>query len=181
MARSTADGQPAAVLFDRDGTLVEDVPYNGDPDLVRPVAGAAEVLTELRALGVRTGVVSNQSGVAAGLLTLNQVHQVNARVEELLGPFDTWQVCPHGRDEGCGCRKPAPGLVRAACAALRVDPADTWLIGDIESDVRAARAAGARAVLVPTPVTDPAEVARAPLTAPDLRAALGLVLGRVVC
>jgi histidinol-phosphate phosphatase family protein len=127
-------------------------------------------------LGLRTGVVSNQSGVGRGLLTRAQVSRVNRRVEDLLGPFDTWQVCPHAPDEGCRCRKPAPGLVLAACAALDVPPAATVVIGDIEADVRAAHAAGATAVLVPTAVTEPAEVRRAPLVAADLAAALDLAV-----
>jgi D-glycero-D-manno-heptose 1,7-bisphosphate phosphatase len=168
-----------AVLFDRDGTLVHDVPYNRDPDLVAPVDGAREVVEELRARGVATGVVSNQSGLARGLITPDELVAVNARVDDLVGPFDTWQVCPHGPGDGCACRKPAPGLVLAAAAALEVDPADCVVIGDIGADVGAALAAGARAVLVPTPVTRPEEVEHArtyALVADDLRAAVSLAL-----
>ncbi|WHT15936.1 HAD-IIIA family hydrolase [Crossiella sp. CA-258035] len=167
---------PGLVLFDRDGTLVRDVPYNGDPELVTPMPGAAEALAALRARGVRTGVVTNQSGVARGLLSLAQVAAVHRRIVELLGPFDTWQVCPHGPLEGCRCRKPRPGMVLAACAELGVPPCATVVIGDIESDVRAAQAAGAHGILVPTPVTRAHEVRNAPVVAPDLTAALDLVL-----
>ena len=103
-----------AVLFDRDGTLVVDVPYNGDPQLVRPMAGALEALDRVRAAGLATGVLSNQSGVARGLLTLDQVASVNRQVEQLLGPFDVWEICPHGPEDGCACRKPAPGMILAA-------------------------------------------------------------------
>lgn len=166
----------AAVLFDRDGTLIRDVPYNGDPSLVRLMPSAGEAVEEARLHGVRTGVVSNQSGVARGLLTAVQVEAVNARVEDLLGRFGTWQWCPHGPDDGCPCRKPAPGMVLAACAALSVDPARAVVIGDIGADVAAATAAGARAVLVPTPVTLAAEVDAAPLVAPTLLAAVRLAL-----
>ena len=74
---------------------------------------------------------------------------VNQRVDELLGPFGAWAVCPHDAADGCACRKPAPFLVRQAAAELGVDPADCVVIGDIGSDVAAAHAAGARAVLVP--------------------------------
>jgi histidinol-phosphate phosphatase family protein len=166
----------AAALFDRDGTLVEDVPYNGDPAMVRPVPGARAALDRLRTSGLRLGVVSNQSGVARGLLTREQVARVNARVEELLGPFDTWQYCPHGPDDGCACRKPAPGLVLAAAADLGV-PADRCvLVGDIGADVAAGLAAGARAVLVPTPVTRAEEVATAPVVAGDLAATVDWIL-----
>src|SRR4051795_5262101 len=151
-------GLPDLVLFDRDGTLVHDFPYNGNPDWIRPVDGAKEALDRLRARGVRVGVVSNQSGVARGLITRDQVEACNARLAELLGPFDTVQVCPHGPDEGCTCRKPAPGMVKTACAELDVDPARCVVIGDIAADVEAAAAAGAAGIMVPTPVTRRSEV-----------------------
>ncbi|WP_139238322.1 HAD-IIIA family hydrolase [Streptomyces aidingensis] len=165
-----------AVLFDRDGTLVEDVPYNDAPERVRPVPGVREALELLRARGIALGVVSNQSGVARGLLTRDRLTAVQRRVEELLGPFAVWAVCPHGPAEGCGCRKPAPGLVHAACARLGVRPEHTVVIGDIGADVRAARAAGARGVLVPTPITLPREIAEAPETAPTVAAAVRALL-----
>ena len=107
------------------------------------------------AAGVATAVVSNQSGVARGLIRVEQVEAVNRRVEELLGPLGPWMVCLHGPGDGCRCRKPGPGLIEAA------------------------RAAGARAVLVPTSVTRAHEVAAAPVVAGDLLAAVELVLGPV--
>ncbi|MEV4744285.1 HAD family hydrolase [Streptomyces sp. NPDC049555] len=173
------DGRmPAAVLFDRDGTLVEDVPYNGEPSRVVPRPGARAALVLLRRHGVRTGVVTNQSGVARGLLTMAQVHRVNQRVERLLGPFDVWAVCPHGPQDGCACRKPAPGLLLAAARRLGVPPDRCVVVGDIGSDMAAAAAAGAAGVLVPTPVTRPEEVRAAPCRAPDLLAAVrGLLVG----
>ncbi|MBQ0986930.1 HAD family hydrolase [Streptomyces sp. F63] len=170
-------GATRAVLFDRDGTLVEDVPYNGDPTLVRLMPHAREALEAVRAHGAAVGVVSNQSGVARGLLTREQVVAVRRRVEELLGPFGVWAVCPHGPGDGCGCRKPAPGLVLAACARLGVAPEEAVVIGDIGADLGAARAAGARGVLVPTPVTRAEEVDAAPERAADLLAAVRAALG----
>lgn len=172
-----ADDLPSAVLFDRDGTLVVDVPYNGDPARVVPMPTARAAVDAVRARGVAVGVVSNQSGVARGLLTREQVESVQRRVEEVLGPFGVWAVCPHGPDDGCGCRKPAPGLVLAACARLGVDPTRAVVIGDIAADLGAARAAGARGILVPTPATRPEETAAAPETAPDLLSAVRLALG----
>ncbi|MBT2529381.1 HAD family hydrolase [Streptomyces sp. ISL-99] len=169
-------GVPEAVLFDRDGTLVVDVPYNGDPARVELMPLAREAVAAVRARGIPVGVVSNQSGVARGLLTRRQVEAVQRRVEALVGPFAVWAVCPHGPDDGCGCRKPAPGLVLAACARLGVSAARTVVIGDIGSDVEAARAAGARGVLVPTAVTRPEETAAAGETATDLLEAVRLVL-----
>lgn len=171
---------PAAVLFDRDGTLVDDVPYNRDPRKVSPVPDALEALGRLRASGVRTGVVTNQSGVGRGLMGSVDVYRVNRRVDDLLGPFDVWRVCPHHPEQGCRCRKPRPGLVLSACRALGVAPADVVVIGDIGSDMEAARRAGARGILVPTPVTLPEEVEAAPAVAPDLLSAVLLALGESV-
>jgi len=175
-ASTSSSRVPKAVLLDRDGTLVADVPYNGDPERVVVMPGAREAVERLRAAGVATAVVSNQSGVARGLLRVEQVEAVNRRVEELLGPLGPWLYCVHGPWEGCGCRKPAPGLIEAAAGALGVETADCVVIGDVGSDVEAARAAGARAVLVPTAVTRAEEVAAAPAVAPDLVAAVELVL-----
>jgi histidinol-phosphate phosphatase family protein len=168
---------PKAVLFDRDGTLVADVPYNGDPGRVVLMPGAREAVERVRAAGVATAVVSNQSGVARGRIRVEQVEAVNRRVEELLGPLGPWLVCLHGPGDGCGCRKPAPGLIEAAAGALGVDARDCVVIGDIGADVEAARAAGARGVLVPTAVTLAEEVAAAPEVAADLVSAVELVLG----
>jgi histidinol-phosphate phosphatase family protein len=173
---SRAVQPPAAVLFDRDGTLVFDVPYNGDPARVQPVPQAAEALARLRRAGVRTAVISNQSGIARGLVTPEQVDAVNARLEALLGPLGPIEVCPHGPDEACSCRKPAPGLVLRAAARLGVDPSRCAVVGDIGADVEAARAAGARGVLVPAPATRPEEVAAAAEVAPDLLGAVDLLL-----
>jgi histidinol-phosphate phosphatase family protein len=168
--------RPAAVLLDRDGTLIRDVPYNGDPAKVVPMPGAREALERLREAGVRLAVVSNQSGVARGLITMDEVRAVNARVEELLGPIGPWIVCEHGPDDGCACRKPAPGMVLEAARRLAVAPERCAVIGDIGADVEAARAAGARAVLVPTPVTRPEEVAAAPAVARTIEGAVELLL-----
>jgi HAD superfamily hydrolase (TIGR01662 family) len=165
------------VLFDRDGTLVHDVPYNGDPALVRPMPGAGRAVRELRAAGLALGVVSNQSGIGRGLLTRAQVDAVNARVDALVGPFDVWEVCPHAPGDGCGCRKPRPGLVLAAARRLGVAPAECVVIGDIGADLGAARAAGARAGIVPTPVTRPAEYAGQPVAADLLGAARRVLAG----
>lgn len=152
---------PLAVLLDRDDTIIEDVPYLNDADRVRPVTGADVALNRLRARGLLLAVVTNQSGVAKGLIATDQLAQVNARVEELLGPFDAWQICVHDAGDGCGCRKPRPGMVLAAAEALGVRPDRCVLIGDTGGDVRAALAAEARAVLVPTEKTLPQEVSHA--------------------
>ena len=172
-----AVARPDAVLFDRDDTLILDVPYNGDPARVEPVPGARAALERLRAAGVAVGVVSNQSAVGRGLITPDDVTAVNARVEALLGPVATWQWCPHTADDGCACRKPQPGLVRRAAAALGTTPERCVVVGDIGADAGAAAAAGAAAVLVPTARTRREEVEAAPQVAPDLEAAVDAILG----
>ncbi|MEU3557944.1 D-glycero-alpha-D-manno-heptose-1,7-bisphosphate 7-phosphatase [Streptomyces fragilis] len=171
----------AAVLFDRDGTLVEDVPYNGDPERVRPMPGAVEALALLRERGLPVGVISNQSGIARGLLTRAQVDTVNAQVEKVLGPFDVWEICPHCPDDDCPCRKPAPGMVESAAARLGLPAGRCVVIGDIGADVEAARRAGARAVLVPTAATRAEEIETAPVVAPDLLSAVRLVVAYLDC
>lgn len=167
---------PAAVLFDRDGTLVVDVPYNGEPSRVAPVPGATRAVRRLRRHGVLTGVVTNQSGVARGLLTEDQVTAVNRRVDELFGGLGPWLVCPHGPDDGCTCRKPAPQLIREAAHRLGVDPRECVVIGDTGADVDAALAAGARGILVPNGVTRTEEVRAAPEVARDIAEAVDLAL-----
>src|SRR5258705_8890825 len=84
--------------------------------------GAAAAVARLREAGYRIGVVSNQSGIGRGMLDAAAVAQVNARIDELIGPFDTWQVCPHAPADRCRCRKPAPGLVEAGPRPLGPTP-----------------------------------------------------------
>jgi len=165
-----------AILFDRDGTLVADDPENRDPSAVTLMPGAREAVERARAFGLRIGIVTNQPGLADGRITRVQMNALNARVEELLGPVDGWFVCPHAAFERCGCRKPEPGLLLDALAAFGVCVRDCAMIGDIGSDVDAARAIGMRAVLVPTSVTLEHEIAGAPLVAGSLLEALDAAL-----
>ncbi len=174
--RRRAPRPVSAVLFDRDGTLIVDVPYNADPRRVVPMPTARVALDTLRRAGVATAVVSNQGGVALGRLSRNDVDAINARTVELLGPLGPMLVCVHGPRDRCACRKPAPGLIFAAARALGVAPQHCVVIGDIGADMEAARAAGARAILVATPVTRPEEVAAAPYVAADLDEAVRVVL-----
>ncbi|HVI17949.1 MAG TPA: HAD-IIIA family hydrolase, partial [Gaiellales bacterium] len=169
--------RPDAVLLDRDGTLVVDVPHNGDPGEVRPMPGAQEAVARLRRAGVPTAVVTNQSGIARGFTTADQVAAVNRRVEQLFGPLGPWFVCPHRDEDGCDCRKPEPGMLLTAARSLGADPARTAMIGDTGADMEAARRAGLRGVLVPTAVTLADEVANASEVASDLAAAVDRLLG----
>lgn len=148
--RSARRDPPLAVLLDRDDTIIEDGPYLNDPAGVRAMPGAHRALNRLRDRGLLLAVVTNQSGVAKGLISTEQLEAVNARVEAELGPFGSWQICVHDAEDGCACRKPAPGMVRAAADALGVGTDRCVLIGDTGGDVAAAMAARADAVLVPT-------------------------------
>jgi histidinol-phosphate phosphatase family protein len=143
---------------------------------VVPVPGARAALDRLRAEGIAVGLITNQSGVARGMIRPEQVRAVNERVASLLGPFATVQVCEHGPGDDCERRKPAPGMVLDAARELGVPPDRCAVVGDIGSDVQAGLAAGATAVLVPTAVTRPEEVAAAPQVAPDIEAAVDVLL-----
>lgn len=168
----------AAVLFDRDGTLVEDIPYNGDPSRVRLRPRVGTALRRLRSAGVAIAVVTNQSGIGRGLLTPGQVVRVNRAIERMIGPIDGWAVCPHGPDAGCACRKPAPGLILRVAARLRVPLDRCVVVGDRLTDVEAAAAAGVRAILVPTASTRPEAVVVAQEVAPDVLCAVDRILRR---
>ncbi len=143
------------VVFDRDGTLVDDVPYNHETSHVVARDGALAAVAGARSRGMRTAVVTNQSGIARGLLTTDQVERVNRHDDDLFGPFDAWGVCPHGPDDGCACRKPAPGLLLEVTAATGVAVSQALMVGDRAADVGAARAADMPGVLVPSPSTEP--------------------------
>jgi len=174
--RESPARRPAAVLVDRDGTLVKDVPYNGDPSRVDPMPGAAAALKRLRQAGIPVAVITNQSGIGRGLIDRAAVDAVNARIDEVLGPFAAWVVCPHTDGDGCDCRKPMPGLVHQAAHRLGVAAADCVVIGDIGADMGCAQAAGARAILVPTPVTRADEIRAAPRCARTISDAVDIVL-----
>lgn len=170
-----------AVLFDRDGTLVHDVPYNGDPRRVEPLPGARAAVDLARTSGAAVGLVTNQSGVARGLVTAAEVDAVNNRLRRRVGGLDAVAVCPHGPDDGCSCRKPGAGLVLRAARELGVAPWECAVIGDVAADVEAAVAAGALAVLVPNPATRADEVTDAlesVIVAGDLLSAVRLALAR---
>jgi D,D-heptose 1,7-bisphosphate phosphatase len=156
----SAQLQPA-VFLDKDGTLVDDVPYNVDPERIELSAGAAEGARLLSEAGYALVVVSNQSGVARGLFAEESIAGVESRIRELLADYSVrlagFYYCPHhpaGKVERyarlCSCRKPAPGMLLTAARDLSLDLSRSWLIGDILDDVEAAHAAGCRAVLLDT-------------------------------
>lgn len=139
-----------ALFLDRDGTLIVDVGYPRDPAQVELLPGAAAALRALPP-DVTLVIVSNQSGLARGLITPAEAAAVAARVAERFAAegvhFAAAYVCPHGPDDGCPCRKPAPGLLLQAARELDLDLARSIMIGDKPSDVAAGQAAGCAASL----------------------------------
>jgi histidinol-phosphate phosphatase family protein len=148
-----------AVFLDKDGTIIENVPYNVDPERIRLSPGAEEGLRQLHRAGYPLFVVSNQAGVARGYFPESALQGVEARLRELLAAFGVplagFTYCPHhpeGSVEGlavvCECRKPAPGMIVRTAAEHGIDVARSWMVGDILDDIQAGRRAGCRTILV---------------------------------
>jgi D-glycero-D-manno-heptose 1,7-bisphosphate phosphatase len=129
------------VFLDRDGTINEDAGYLVDPQNVSLIRGAARALAQLRGAGYELVVVSNQSAVARGLGSLDDVVAVNSAVQAALIREDTAAViaeflfCPHGPEDSCSCRKPQTGLLREFAKRCQFDPVECYLIGDKRSDI----------------------------------------------
>lgn len=154
----------AAIFFDRDNTLIVNEGYLGDPAKVQLVDGAAAAVARARRLGFAVVVFSNQSGVARGLFDESAVHAVDRRMAELLAAddpaaiIDRHEFCPFHPQatveryrQTSPLRKPAPGMIFQAQAALRLDLAASWVVGDAPRDVQAGRAAGCRTILFTPP------------------------------
>jgi D-glycero-D-manno-heptose 1,7-bisphosphate phosphatase len=141
-----------AIFLDRDGTLIDDPGYLSDPDRVRLIAGAVEALRALRGAGYQLVLVSNQSGIGRGYFSAEQAEAVHRRVVEELEregvSLDDARYCPHTPDEGCDCRKPKPGMLRAAARDLDLDLSASFMIGNASSDVAAGKNAGCRTILL---------------------------------
>lgn len=139
-----------ALFLDRDDTLIVDTGYPRDPDAVTLVPGAAAALRVLPP-DVALVIVSNQSGIARGIITPAEADAVAARVAALFAAegvtFAAMYRCPHGPDDGCRCRKPAPGMLLDAAHDLDLDLARSIMLGDKPSDVAAGEAAGCAASL----------------------------------
>ena len=148
MQRRVTTGARVAFL-DRDGVITEDFGYVGRVEAVRLLPGAAEGLRLLSADGYRLAIVTNQSGIGRGYYTLEDFHAVSQHLDLLLQregiAIDHLAFCPHAPSplgDGCQCRKPKPGMILEAAAALGADLAASILIGDKPSDIAAGRAAG---------------------------------------
>lgn len=153
-AGPAGDHRPRAVFLDRDGTIIEDRGYLGDPSLVRLLPGAAKAIRRLNAGGLLALVVTNQSGIARGLLSEEDYHRIERRLDELLeqsgAHVDGHFFCPHLPELSgpCQCRKPGTLLYRQAAERFNLDLAHSWWVGDRARDVLPAAAFGARGVLV---------------------------------
>lgn len=157
---------PKALFLDRDGVLILDKDYLGDPAGVELIPGAAGALARARALGYRLYLFSNQSGIGRGYFTLADAERCNARMEELLGlprpVFDGLCLVPEAPDQPSHYRKPSPRFILETIARDGLDPAGCWMVGDRESDIDAGLNAGIRAAAVCTGKHDAAAWAARP-------------------
>jgi D-glycero-D-manno-heptose 1,7-bisphosphate phosphatase len=162
-----------AVFLDRDDTLLVDSGYMSDADALELIPGARETLQRLRRAGLKLVLISNQSGVARGLVTQAQIRAIEERLYELLGHrLDGVEYCFHHPDEACPCRKPEPGMLRRAARRLDIDLSRSVMVGDQESDVEAGNAAGCWTVRIgPAPASSAADC-----LAPDLTGAADWIL-----
>jgi len=167
----------AAVFLDRDGTINEEIGYMDRMERLRLIPGAVEAIRLINASGMKTVVVTNQSGVARGIFTESFVAEIHARLREMLRAegalIDAFYFCPHHPTEGqgaylktCGCRKPAPGLLLQAAAELHLDPARSYMVGDTLKDIEAGARAGVQGILVRTGFGEEAAAELGPLEEP---------------
>lgn len=173
-----------AVFLDRDGTLIHDAHYLADPAGVEVIPGVPEAIRLLASLGFRLVVVTNQSGLARGLITPGQYRAVAAQVDRALDAsgvsVDLTLLCPHHPDYSgpCTCRKPGIGMHRDASRRLRIDLARSWYIGDKLADVLPALETGGTGILVRTgkgAATEAEGVPEGVLVADDLLEAAGMI------
>jgi D-glycero-D-manno-heptose 1,7-bisphosphate phosphatase len=140
------------VVLDRDGTIVVDRHYLADPDDLEFESGAEAGLRKMSELGFRLVVITNQSGIARGLLSLSRLEEIHERLKQMLHSIgvrlEAIYFCPHAPGDGCECRKPNLGLMRQASAELGFDMSESIVIGDKESDVEFGRRAGALAMQI---------------------------------
>lgn len=180
------DRRRPAVFVDRDGTLVAERDYLSEPEGVSLVEGAIEALALLREAGYALVVVTNQSGIARGLYTLDDYRRVAARLDEMLReagvPVDATYYCPHHPDYTgpCECRKPGAGMYERAAGELGLDLKSSWYVGDKVTDVLPALTLGGRGILVRTGygAGEEKEVPEGVAVVDDLGAAARLVLVR---
>lgn len=144
-----------AVFLDRDGTMNRDVPYCSRPEDFELLPGVGGAVLRLNEAGFAVVVITNQSGLARGYFTEEDLDRIHAKLrrelEEAGGHLDAIYYCPHHPDEGCECRKPHPTLLRQAAAELDLDPVRSYVIGDRPMDMEMGRRAGCKASLLVAP------------------------------
>ena len=143
------------ILLDRDGVINQDSDaFVKSVDEFLPLPGSIEAIGDLCAAGFRVALCTNQSGVGRGLLTESELRRIHEKlcslVEAAGGRIEAIRYCPHLPDDGCDCRKPAPGMVIDLMEALGASAVDTVVVGDSLRDLESGRRAGCRAVLVRT-------------------------------
>jgi D-glycero-D-manno-heptose 1,7-bisphosphate phosphatase len=142
------------VLLDRDGTINEEVDHLADPGAVRLLPGAGAALRDLRSAGLGLIVATNQANVGRGLLSMDRLDEIHARLFELLraegAEVDGVYVCPHAPEDRCPCRKPRPGLALRAAADHGFEPSEAFVVGDHAVDMGLGRVIGATTMLVRT-------------------------------
>ncbi|NVN97862.1 MAG: D-glycero-beta-D-manno-heptose 1,7-bisphosphate 7-phosphatase [Geobacteraceae bacterium] len=145
-----------AVFLDRDGTINEESGYLHKIEDCRFIPDAIAAIARLKAAGFLVVIVTNQSGIARGYYTEDDLLRLHQYMEiEIVnggGRVDGWYFCPHHPDfsDDCDCRKPFPGMLRTAADELEIDLASSWMIGDKIADIEAGIAAGCKAALVRT-------------------------------
>lgn len=168
-----------AVFFDRDGTLMEEVHYCGDPAQVKVYAGVPEALRKLKNAGFRAIVITNQSGIGRGLITEAEYRAVEAEFLRQAGEglLDASYFCPDAPGLPSARRKPEPGMLLEAAADFGIDLAGSYMIGDKCADIECGRRAGTSTILVRTGYGAEQEC-RPDFTASDVVQAIQLVLDR---
>jgi len=166
-----------AVFLDRDGTINVRPPEH---DYIRNsqdfewLPGALEGLIKLADAGLPLIVVSNQRGISRGLVSHATLRKIESRIQDALGAHGhqvtAFRYCPHGLEEQCDCRKPRPGMLRAAAQELELDLSRSWMVGDSDADVEAGLAAGCRTIRLGT------DAASVQPTAPSLLQAAEIIL-----
>lgn len=154
MAKDTAEPKRLA-LIDRDGTIIVDKVYLSDPDGIEFTPGAIEGLRLLQDTGFTLALITNQSGIARGYFDAATLERIHDRLQSMLRAeglrLDAIYVCPHGPNDKCDCRKPAPGMALRAMRDLGFRPDQAVFIGDSDVDMGAAAAAGVAGVRVASP------------------------------
>jgi len=166
-----------AIFLDRDGTLMDEVNFCRDPRDVRAIPGAAELLAEARAVGWKIIVITNQSGIGRGLITLPEYEAVHAELlNQLNHQVDGAYFCPDVPPNVTSRRKPEPGMLLEAAGDFDIELKDSVMIGDKNIDVECGRKVGARTFLVRTGYGKATDASAADHVVEDVSEALRLVL-----